>query len=122
MKVGGSTKPGGNAATAVAILVLTSALAMPARAFAAGEGAHAGKQMALGVTTVVANVVYIPAKLVYAALGGVTGILAYGLTLGSAATATDIWVPSIGGDYVLTPAMVAGEEPFYFIGRSDSRD
>ncbi len=113
-------KAGGYAGRVFAVLFLVSALTMPARAFAAGQGAQAGKQMALGLTTVVANVVYIPTKLVYATLGGVTGVLAYGLTLGSAATATDIWVPSIGGDYVLTPAMVSGDEPFYFVGRGDS--
>ena len=58
-------------------------------------------------------------KLLYAGVGGLTGLLAYGLTLGSKDTATEIWVPSIGGDYVLTSDMVRGHQKFHFSGVTD---
>ena len=57
-----------------------------------------------------------PAKLVYAGLGGLTGGMALGLTGGDTKTAESIWEPSLFGDYFLTPSMVQGEEPFSFAG------
>jgi hypothetical protein len=69
-----------------------------------------------GVLTGLANVVYVPAKLVYATLGGVTGGMALGLTGGDTKTAESIWEPSLFGDYFLTPSMVQGQEPFSFAG------
>ena len=69
-----------------------------------------------GVLTGLANVVYVPAKLVYAGLGGVTGGMALGLTGGDTKTAESIWEPSLFGNYFLTPSMVQGQEPFSFAG------
>ena len=69
-----------------------------------------------GVLTGLANVVYVPAKLVYAGLGGLTGGMALGLTGGDTKTAESIWEPSLFGDYFLTPSMVQGQEPFSFAG------
>jgi hypothetical protein len=69
-----------------------------------------------GALTGLSNLVYIPAKLAYAVLGGVTGGLALGLTGGDVDTATGIWKPSLGGDYFLTPGMIQGEESFSFAG------
>jgi hypothetical protein len=69
-----------------------------------------------GVLTVLANVVYVPAKLVYAGLGGLTGGMALGLTGGDTKTAESVWEPSIFGNYFLTPSMVQGQEPFSFAG------
>lgn len=69
-----------------------------------------------GIGAAFANLLYIPGKLVYAALGAVTGTLAYGLTLGNMDVASGIWEPTIGGTYVLTPDMMRGEEPIRFNG------
>jgi len=69
-----------------------------------------------GVLTGLANVLYVPAKLAYAGLGGVTGGLALGLTGGDTKTAEAIWDPSLFGDYFLTPSMIQGEKPFSFAG------
>ena len=69
-----------------------------------------------GVLTVLADVVYVPAKLVYAGIGVLTGGLALGLTGGDSKTAQAIWDPSLFGTYFLTPSMVQGEEPFSFAG------
>ena len=75
-----------------------------------------------GTLAVMANVFYMPTKVVYATLGTVTGALAYILTVGNADIAQGIWSPSVGGSYVVTPAMVRGDEPILFNGTSFSKD
>jgi hypothetical protein len=92
-------------------LVLGGSLsaATPARADFLGDAGW-------GALTVLTNVVYMPAKLVYATLGGVTGGLAFGLTGGSFSTAETVWVTSMGGTYVITPRMLQGEDPIAFVG------
>ncbi|MFI5397172.1 MAG: hypothetical protein ACHQ9S_16665 [Candidatus Binatia bacterium] len=75
-----------------------------------------------GVLAVVANVVYMPVKVVYAGLGMLTGSLAYVMTVGDSDTAQKVWSPSLGGSYVVTPAMLHGEETLLFNGRSYSND
>lgn len=70
----------------------------------------------MGVATVGANVVYIPAKLVYATLGGITGGFAYVLTGGNYQTAERVWNPALGGNYVLNPNQLRGQETIYFSG------
>jgi hypothetical protein len=70
----------------------------------------------IGAGTVAGNVLYVPAKLVYGILGGITGGASYLLTGGNTQTANTIWRSSLGGDYVLTPDMVAGQKPVHFSG------
>jgi len=67
-----------------------------------------------GSLAAISNLGYIPAKLVYSVLGGVTGGLAYGLTLGDLDTAQNVWTTSMGGTYVLTPRNLRGEDPIAF--------
>jgi len=67
-----------------------------------------------GMLTVLTNVVYMPVKLVYATLGGLTGACALGLTGGDMQTAESVWVTSMGGTYVVTPGMLRGEETLAF--------
>jgi hypothetical protein len=57
-----------------------------------------------------------PAKLVYATLGAVTGGFAFALTGGDMQTAETVWVTSMGGTYVITPRMLQGEDPVAFSG------
>jgi hypothetical protein len=75
-----------------------------------------------GLLAVIATIPYAPAKVVYAALGTVTGGLAYLLTVGDTDTAQRVWSPSVGGTYVITPAMMRGDEPVLFNGPSYSTD
>jgi hypothetical protein len=75
-----------------------------------------------GVLAVATNLLYMPAKFVYAALGGLTGSLAYLLTVGDLDTAESIWSPSLGGTYVVSPKMLRSEEPILFSGASHSKD
>jgi len=68
------------------------------------------------VGTVLANVVYVPAKVVFAGVGAVTSGLAYVLTLGDSSASGSIWNASVNGTYVVTPNMIEGKEPAHFVG------
>ena len=80
------------------------------------SGGDTLSQVGWGALAVVSNLVYVPAKLVYAGLGGLTGSMALGLTGGDLSTAQQIWEPALGGDYFLTPGMLQGEEAVSFAG------
>ncbi len=69
-----------------------------------------------GTLTVLTNVVYMPAKITYAVLGGLTGGFAFALTGGDLKTAETVWVTSMGGTYVVTPRMLQGEDAITFAG------
>jgi hypothetical protein len=71
-----------------------------------------------GALAVGANLGYVPAKTLYAVLGGLTGGFAYAFTGGDYETASNVWERSLGGTYVLTPSMVRGEDPVVFVGPS----
>ncbi len=100
-------------ATVLAAALWLSPLAATAESSQAGQ---AGADFGFGVLAVFSNVLYMPVKFCYAVLGSVTGSLAYGLTGGNREIADGIWVPSMGGDYVLTSAMMTGDEHVYFSG------
>ncbi len=99
-----------------AVTVLAMVSALPARAdddFLSDLG--------WGSLAVVCNLFYVPAKLAWAGVGGVTGSLAYVVTLGDIDTAKKVWRPALGGNYVVTPAMLRGEEPLYFSPSEDEQ-
>jgi Domain of unknown function (DUF4410) len=73
------------------------------------------KRVGSGVGAAANNVLYVPAKLVYA-LGGLASGAGYALTGGDQRVANTIWQSSLGGDYVITPEMVSGEERVHFSG------
>ncbi len=70
----------------------------------------------VGAGALAANVIYIPAKLVYGILGGIGGGAGYALTGGNQQVANTIWRSSLGGDYVVTPDMLTGKQPVHFSG------
>jgi hypothetical protein len=100
--------------------VVVGALAVPASA-GAEEARQAGRDAGIGLATVVANIFYIPAKVGYAAVGGITGGLTYALTAGNLDAAQKVWVASGGGDYVLSPEQLQGRERIHFSGGSTAR-
>ncbi len=77
-----------------------------------------GPQLASGAL----SILYTPAKLVYAGLGGIFGGLAYVLTAGDERAATSIWTGSLEGDYYLTPSHLKGDAPVEFMGPSTARE
>jgi|SRR5215468_576290 len=81
-----------------------------------------GSDAGYGVLAVLTNILYMPVKVVYAGLGGLTGSLAYLLTVGNLDAAQAVWNPSLGGDYIVTPSMLRGEEPILFNGPSYSKN
>ncbi|MBI4518790.1 MAG: hypothetical protein HY699_23595 [Deltaproteobacteria bacterium] len=104
----------------VAAMLLASLL-LAGRASAAkleAGGENYGQDAAYGSLAVLSNLLYMPFKVVYATLGGMTGGLAYVLTVGNLEVAEAVWSPSLGGTYVVTPAMLHGEEEFLFSGPS----
>jgi len=73
-------------------------------------------QVGMGFSTAVGNLFYIPAKIAYGTLGGLAGGAAYVFTRGDHQVAHKIWRTSLGGDYLLTPPMLRGQEPIHFVG------
>ena len=102
---------------------LVAALAgNPARAMGADAPQYVN-DFGIGLGTVLVNILYMPVKVVYATLGGITGGFAFILTGGRLETGKAIWVPSMGGTYVVSPSMLRGEDPIYFSGTTeDDRD
>ena len=73
-----------------------------------------------GVGALFANVLYVPAKLVYAILGGIVGGGTYLVTAGNTQAADTVWRSAWGGDYVVTPQMLAGQQPLNFSGPTET--
>jgi hypothetical protein len=102
---------------AVVAAVLSAAIGLaPAVAEARSETKEAGNDFGIGMVTVLANVVYMPVKVVYGVMGGVTGGFAYVLSGANRDIADGVWVPSLGGDYVLTTDMMTGRDRVHFSG------
>lgn len=80
------------------------------------EGGVNWSGVGYGVGSAASNIVYVPAKVVYAVLGGLVGGAGYVLTAGNSQTADTIWRSSLGGDYVITPDMLAGKQQIHFSG------
>jgi len=71
-----------------------------------------------GMAAVGTNLLYMPAKMVYALTGGLVGLLAWGVTLGNNDVGLGVLQPAVGGTWVVTPEMLRGEQPVMFIGPS----
>jgi hypothetical protein len=99
--------------------IVVAGLSVPAAA-GAEEAKQAGRDAGLGLATVVANIFYIPAKIGYAAVGGLTGGLTYALTAGNLDAAEKVWVASGGGDYVLSTNHLQGREKIHFSGSTQA--
>ncbi|MFI5397345.1 MAG: hypothetical protein ACHQ9S_17545 [Candidatus Binatia bacterium] len=85
-------------------------------AVSAKEGQQENHSAFTYVGTVLADVVYVPAKVVFAGLGAMTSGAAYLLTVGDSSVSGNIWDASVNGNYVLTPNMLEGKKPVHFVG------
>lgn len=92
-------------------LLVSGPMAAPARADFASDAGY-------GLLAALVNVAYIPAKIMYAGVGGLVGGLAYITTAGDIDTAQGVWSPTVGGDYVVTGPMLRGEQPIFFVGQT----
>ncbi len=66
--------------------------------------------------TVLANIPYFPAKVIFAGVGAAASGVSYVATLGKEQPADTIWDASVKGNYVLTPGMIEGRQPVHFVG------
>jgi hypothetical protein len=73
-----------------------------------------------GAGAVFCSLLYIPFKLTYAILGGLIGGGTYLVTAGNTHAANTVWRSSLGGDWVVTPAILQGQEPLHFSGPTDT--
>jgi hypothetical protein len=103
-------------ALALGSFVLGAAVAPAWPDAARAEERSLGEQVGLGAAAGVGTLVYSPAKIAYSIVGGVVGGLTYVVTLGDEETADAVWKPALGGSYVLTPDMIAGQESVDFVG------
>lgn len=94
--------------------IVASVFMLMLPAFAGIARADYLEDAGIGTATVAANVVYVPVKLGYALLGGMTGGVAYVLTGANYNVAERVWVPSMGGNYVLSTDQLRGTEPIQF--------
>jgi hypothetical protein len=105
------------------IIAVVMSLALGTASAFAEETAPADQALEAGTSLAATylNLVYLPAKIVVAAVGGVAGGLAGVLTGGDQRAAYALWVPMIGGDWFVRPENLSGERPLAFFG-SDYAD
>jgi hypothetical protein len=103
-----------------AAFVAASMACVPASAVARDANSkEASADLGIGVVTALANIVYMPVKVTYGVMGGITGGVAYVLSGANREVAEGVWVPSMGGDYVLTTDHMTGREQVHFNGVRD---
>ncbi len=107
---------GGAGGRAVLVVLFPVLLAGGAKAWASADGSRAAADAGWGAATIVANLFYVPCKVLYAVGGATVGTVAYAASGGNREAADKVWVPSIGGDYVLTADMLAGRQEVHFSG------
>jgi hypothetical protein len=98
----------------IALAVTTTFALTPASAKAESAAAEYG----IGISCVLLNLFYGPAKALYATSGGIVSGLAWAFSGGNADVARPIWDSSLRGDYTLVPDQLLGRRPITFIGRS----
>jgi hypothetical protein len=79
------------------------------------------KEAKTGAAVVLANIVYMPAKVLYAAGGGIVAGAAYLFSAGDKEVAKPILDAAIGGDYVVERGHLSGDKPLVFIGQSEEQ-
>lgn len=79
------------------------------------------REMKTGASVVLANLVYMPAKVLYAAGGGLVAGAAYLFSAGDKAVAKPILDAAIGGDYIVEPGHLSGDKPLVFFGQSEEQ-
>jgi len=102
--------------TGCALLVAGAAGGAAGAVVSTKESEHEEHAPMTYVATVLTNVVYVPAKVVFAVLGAVTSGVTYLVTLGSSEPTDSIWNSSVRGNYVVTPRMIEGKQTIHFAG------
>ena len=103
--------------TLVAGLLAAVLVAAPSLSMAEDSAAEVSKESGIGAASALSSLIYGPVKLVYAVGGLVVGSFAYAFTAGDTEVAGKVFTRSLRGDYVITPALLTGEDSLEFIGR-----
>jgi hypothetical protein len=98
--------------SALIAMALTGLLALAPAPAQAVDGKEAG----LGAACALGNLIYGPAKLIYAMFGGLTAGFGYVVTAGDVDVMRTILDTSVNGDYVLEPAHLTGQKTLQFVG------
>ncbi|MFN8546193.1 MAG: hypothetical protein U0807_18590 [Candidatus Binatia bacterium] len=101
--------------------VLCAVVLLGAAGRASARQAAPAPEAGYSLGAVGANFFYLPAKVVVAATGAVVGSFAGLLSGGSERAAYGLWVPMVGGTWLLTPEHLDGSRPIQFFG-SDYAD
>lgn len=101
----------------VAGLLAAVLMTAPSMAVAGSDSAEVSKESGLGAAAAISSLFYGPAKILYATGGVIIGGFAYVFTAGDTEVAKKVFTRSLRGDYVITPAILTGEDSLEFIGR-----
>lgn len=82
------------------------------------EAPSSGESSVSTPLVVAANLLYVPAKLVYSGLGAVTGVFVLAASQDTE-VAGRFWDQTLGGDYLLTGEHLSGERGVHWMGRND---
>lgn len=100
------------------VLLLVIAVCLHFMPFAGTASAISpGTEAVQGLGSFFLTMPYGALKMTFAMMGGFAGGLGWLFTGGDLNTAKKIWDPSLGGNYVITPKHLRGEEDANFIGK-----
>jgi hypothetical protein len=115
----------GSILVVLAVLVSGCALLIAGAVGGGAAGATASAQQGQGeeehgagayVGAVAADILYVPAKVVFAGVGALTSGLTYLVTVGNTSASSAVWNAAVEGTYVITPRHIEGKDPVHFIG------
>jgi len=90
--------------------------------FAAPAQAGTGGDVTKGAVLIGTNLLYVPAKLIYAATGSLVAAAAYAVSAGDSEVVDPILAAAVRGDYLIQEAHLKGEKPLEFIGRLEAHE
>jgi hypothetical protein len=90
-----------------------AALLLAAPASAESRVGNVAEQVGLGVAAGTCTVLYLPAKVLVAATGGLVSLATWGVTGGEREPALDILEATGGGDWLVTEQHLRGDRRFY---------
>jgi len=99
------------------VLGLLLATTLPARGGTRFEDSGTARQVILGTGSGLVSVIYVPAKLVFATAGTITGGLVLAFTAGEGKdTAARVVRRSVAGDWWVHPDVFTGHRELHFVG------
>lgn len=99
------------------LITMTAAAAFALTPASAGAESP-GSEYGIGVGCAFANLLYGPAKVLYATGGAIVSGFAWVFSAGDTDVAKPIWDASMRGDYMIVPDQLRGRERIDFIGRA----